>query len=117
MADRGVLTVQDTSIDQLGVTALLETTTVTDGDSFTNDGNTYLFVDNSTTAATTTFTFQTPAEVAGGVSVEEHEVIVLANAQAIIGKFDAATFNQSNGRVYFVADPVTDVNVLAFKAK
>ena len=116
MGDRVALTVVNADIDGLNITNN-DILPSADGNSFANsDGDVYLYAVNAS-AGDITLTFKTPATVAGGVGVDEHEVIVpKTNEEMIIGSFDPATFNQSDGTVHVDSSAQTDMLIMAFKA-
>ena len=116
MGDRVALTVVNADIDGLNITDnnILPSA---DGNSFANsDGDIYLYAVNASAGAIT-LTFKTPASVAGGVAVAEHEVEVPATTgMMIIGRFDPAIFNQSDGTVHVDSSAQADMLIMAFKA-
>lgn len=107
---RTALTVQTIDVD--GVAAAY-TAAQADGNSFVNDGQTFLHVKNA--GAEITATVQTPAKVQG-IDVEEVEVTIPATTgDVMIGPFPRAIFDQGAAGVYVDYSSVTTVTVAAFK--
>lgn len=96
-----------------GITPSYNAATVTDGDAFTNDGNTFIHVLNA--GAEKTLTIQTPVTV-GGIAVAEVTVTIPATTGTkLIGPFETTIFNQSDGRVYLDWSAVTGVTFAVVK--
>lgn len=104
-----VLTV--TQITRSGVLESLTAASST-GDSFPNDGNTFLVVKNGGASAITV-TIATPAKV-WGIDIAELSISVGAGATMFIGPFPEPVFNDANGRVNVSYSAVTSVSVGAF---
>jgi len=108
---RTVLTVQEIVIS--GLENALEAANA-DGEEFANDGNVFIMAANGSGGAIT-LTFKTPGTVGGGVAIDEHEVSIAAGDEEMIGPFDPAIFNQSDGNVDLDFSAVTSLTVGAFK--
>jgi hypothetical protein len=106
---RSALTVQ--TIVKTGLTHSLAAANV-DGNSFANDGNTYLHVKNAGVGSVTV-TIQTPGTV-DDLTVSDRTVTVGAGAEKLIGPLAPGIYNQS-GEVYVDYSGVTSVTVGAFK--
>lgn len=83
-----------------------------DGNSFDNDGNTFLHVKNAGVGSITV-TIQTPGTV-DDLAVSDRTVTVANGAEKMIGPFPPGIYNQS-GEVYVDYSGVTSVTVGAFK--
>jgi len=68
----------------------------TDGNTFVNDGRTFVYIDNGYTG-TITATFITPLTV-NGLAVADQTVAVATGANAAVGPFLPETFNTSSGK-------------------
>lgn len=110
---RGTLTVQEMTI--AGLQVAFTAATATDGDSFLNDGNTYLHVKNGG-GSPITVTIQTPVTY-GGIALADPTVTVTNGTEKVIGPFRKDIFNQTDGKVYFGCDAVTSVTVAAIRCK
>jgi hypothetical protein len=106
---RSALTVQ--TIVKTGLANALAAANV-DGNSFANDGNTFLHVKNAG-GSPITVTIQTPGTV-DDLAVAERTVSVTNATEKMIGPFPPGIYNQS-GEVYVDYSAVTSVTVGAFK--
>jgi len=79
------------------------------GDSFTNDGNTYLIVKNAS-GASITVTVNSQALCNFGF---DHDMVVTVNAGATqqIGPFTTSRYNDASGQVHWTYSAVTSVTV------
>ena len=88
------------SVETIILTGLTPTMNVAssdaDGNTFVNDGRTFVYITNGYTA-TLTATFITPRTVSG-LAVEDQTVSVVAAANAAVGPFLPETFNNSSGK-------------------
>ena len=84
-----------------------------DGEEFANDGNVFIHAKNASGGAIV-LTFKTPATVSG-VDIDEVEVSIPAGEERMVGPFDPAVFNQSDGNVDLDFDGVTSLTIAAFK--
>lgn len=113
-----LLTVQQTAVNS-GATLTANSATATTGDTFVNDGQTYLLVRNgSGSSITVTLTaVATSAQIVGGGSVAfaSPTVTVGAGANAVLGPFAPSLFN-SSGIMTVICSAVTSVTVSPFKA-
>jgi len=108
-----VLTVQ--TVSMAGITPTYAAATVTDGDDFANDGNTYVEVKNTGTQKTLTIT--TPATVRGVAIADLAITIPATTGDVKIGPFPPEIFNDGNGRVHTLLDAVTGATIGAFKVR
>ena len=109
---RTALTVQE--VVRTGITPSFGAAQTTDGNSFPNDGNTYIEVKN-TTATACTVTIQEP-ETVDGLAVADRTVSVPGTTgDKVIGPFPPARYNQSDGSVY--VDVSKAVTLGAFRLK
>jgi hypothetical protein len=112
MAD---LTVQNLTKD--GVVPSLAAADV-GGDTFANDGKTFILVENGATDVNITFA-ATPSSVEkpgfGTLAIENHVVTVPASTQKIIGTFPKSVFNNSSGKVSMTYDDESNVSIAAIK--
>lgn len=91
---------------------------ITDGAMFTNDGHTRVWVKNAGAGAHNV-TVVTP-RVVEGLAVADRVYVVGIGKSALIGPFDAATFNQPSGadagKAYVNVDGTgTEVTLVPFK--
>jgi hypothetical protein len=94
---RGILTVQN--VVKAGLSpALAAASTYTDGDSFPNDGRTFLWIKNSSTSVTVTIT---TTVTTGGYAVADQTCAVASTDTngKFLGPFDPNVFNDANGYV------------------
>lgn len=82
------------------------------GDSFANDGKTWLEVNNGG-GASITVTIAVPYTVDGS-AVTPPTVTIPAGQRRLIGKFDTTIYNDANGRVAVSYSAVTTVTVNPF---
>jgi hypothetical protein len=102
-----------TKIDRNGSdVATLKDTAIADNNSFPNNGQTFLQVDNGD-ASPVTVTVQTPRQV-DGLDVAEYTLSVGASERQIFGPFPTETFNQTDGTVYINWSSVTSLTFEAF---
>lgn len=104
-----------TPINRLGV---LSTTagvaaTATTGDTFPNDGNTFIEVLNGSGASINVTI--TPVRTVDGQIPAAKVIAVAAAARAMIGPFATADYNDTNGLVTFVCSAVTTVTAKALR--
>jgi len=105
-----VLTVQE--ISRAGVSGAL-TAAAGGGDSFPNDGRTYLDVNNGSGGAiTVTAAVQ---QTVDGKAVTGNAVSVGAGARTKIGPFPPGIYNDANGRVQLTYSGVTSLTVNPFR--
>jgi len=108
---RTALTVQDIAL--AGITPSYAAANA-DGNSFDNQGGSYLQVKNGS-GSQITVTIPTPAKV-GGVDLEDITVTVAATTgDKVIGPFAPELFNQSGGVVHVNYSAVTTITAGAFK--
>ena len=108
------LTVQDLDSDGLSVQTD-GASAASGGDSFRNDGKTFLAVHNGD-ASGMTVTLVTPQTVDGN-AVDDKAVAVAAGETEIIGPLPTATYNDSGNDVSVTYSSVTSLTVLAFRPK
>lgn len=90
------------------------TAAIADGHKFVNSGDIFFVIVNGAAGALVV-TFQTPATVAGGVTITEHTVTVAAGKTHIVGNFNKSIFNQSDGMVYVDTDVQADMSYAAVR--
>ena len=84
------------------------------GDSFTNDGKTFLLISNGGSSPITT---TIPCVKANDQGVTESVVSTITNAaQRFYGPFDVSYFNDANGHVSIAYSDVTSVSCCVFSA-
>ncbi len=105
------LTVQDVSL--AGVTPSYVAATLTDGNSFANDGKVLLHVKN--TGSQITLTVAAVAKLAGVSLTNPAIVIPATTGDKMIGPFDPTVFNQAAGVVYVTYTAVTGVTIAAIR--
>jgi len=108
-----ILTVQVVSLT--GIAPTYGAATVTQGDDFENDGNTFLQVKNSGTQKTITIT--TPATIHGVAIADVAVIIPATTGDKMIGPFPPEIFNDGNGRVHTLMDVETGVTLAAFRVR
>lgn len=114
----GTLVIQEITKAGLSLTEELVEPTATDGDTFTNDGKTFLYVENGA-VGDITVTIDCP-HVVDGLTLADRVVTVKGTGDAdgldkqLIGPF-TAIFNQSGGTVLATCSAVTDVLIGAFR--
>ena len=88
----------------------------TGGDSFPNDGRTYVHVKN-TNSAERTLTFESPTPCSFGVTDAAHDepVDVSGNTDEIIGPFPKSRFNDDEGRVQISYSATAGVTVAVIR--
>lgn len=115
MAEAAVLTPQ--SLTLAGTTPTYNTA-ATGGDTFQNDGRTYVHVKNGA-ASPITVTFASLASYSdnalGDLTLSDIAVSVPASGEKVIGFFPPTRFN-SNGRVTMTYSSATSVTVAVVKA-
>lgn len=110
----------DLTVSQMDFdTGLVLSTTAgdaTDHHSFTNaSGDVFIYVNNGS-GGSLTVTALTPQTVtSASLTVEDREYTVANGAVKFIGPFPTATFNQSDGKVYFNLSADTSVTLMAIK--
>lgn len=107
---RTAITVQE--ISRTGVTEALVAANAAGGNSFPNDGRTYLSV--VTTGTTSNVTVSVPITVDSQV-VTPRVVACTGTARYKIGPFPPNTYNQADGAVYVDFSAVTGVTIGAFR--
>lgn len=104
-----------TSPTMAGTTWTPTPATLTDGNSFANDGHRALWVNNAS-GGVLTITFDTPGTVDSDLAVPQRTVTVANGAAELIGKFDPAVYNQrsgvDSGKVLVTWSTVTSVTVV-----
>lgn len=105
-----VLTVNE--ISRAGVSGAL-TAAAGGGDSFANDGRTYLDINNGS-GGSITVTFVTQQTV-DGLAVADLAVAVGAGVRTKVGPFPPGIYNDVNGRVQVTYSGVTSLTVNAFR--
>lgn len=87
------------------------------GDSFQNDGNTFLHVKNGDTGGHTVTVAVQKTITIGGVtlSISDPSVTITADGDQFIGPFDRDWFNDNNKLVQISYDAVTSVTVAVMK--
>jgi len=106
---RTALTVQEVTLSGLSPTFSAANA---DGNSFANDGDTFLYVKNGG-ASSITVTIITPAKEQG-VDIEDITVTIAASGEKMIGPFPRRLFNYTDG-VHVDYSAVTSVTVAAIK--
>lgn len=89
------------------------------GDEFQNDAKTLVYVKNGATDVNITFQAQntlTSKPGFGDITLGNQVVTVPANEERAIGYFEAAIFNDINGRVQMSYDDVANVTIAVLKA-
>lgn len=109
-----VLTVQD--ISQTGVAGTLAAATATTGDTFVNDGKTFIEVYNAAVASiNVTIKSQVPCNLSS-----LHDLVVpvagsgTASERKKIGPFEPSRFNDATGKVTVICSSATTVTIGAF---
>ncbi len=114
----GTLVVYNIVRAGLSLTEGLVEPTVTDGDSFANNGKTFLYVENGSVAPITV-TIDCP-HVVDGLTLADRVVTIAATGDGdgldkqFIGPF-TAIFNQSGGTVLATCSAITDILIGAFQ--
>ena len=88
------------------------------GDSFTNDGRTFLFVKNGATDVVVTITAQTTSATKpgfGDITLTNEVVTVTAGTEQMIGPLEQAIFNDASGLAQVTYDDTTNVTVAAVR--
>lgn len=86
------------------------------GDTFANDGSTFIHAKNANVSVTRTLTFaSTQTNVPAGTTVTNVTVIIATSSEEMIGPFPKAAFDNSSGAVAITYDDETDVTLGAFK--
>lgn len=80
------------------------------GDTFLNNGDTFIHVKNAQAAATVTVTIVTQASV-DGLAVADKTVTIAATEDAIIGPFPTSVYNTAAGMVTLTYNTVTTVTI------
>ena len=109
-----VLTVVDASIT--GASSIPTVAVTAAGDSFANDGRTFVIIKNSSGANAYTVATTTPA-TAYGQAIADGSTSVGTSASVLFGPFPTAAFNDSGGAValaYTGTAPATDLTVKVF---
>lgn len=96
------------SIQRAGAIPTYNPATVTDGDSFVNDGRTWVHVKNGS-ASPVTLTIAVPQTV-DGLDVADRTVSVAAGAEKVIGPFPTTTYNQIDSSVWLNWSAVADIS-------
>jgi hypothetical protein len=89
-------TLTPNSIVATGLTVPAFSSPGSGGDTFANDGRTFLEARTAGTASTVTIT--TPNSI-GGLGIADQTVVLAATATAMIGPFPPALYNDSAGNV------------------
>lgn len=105
-----VLTVNE--ISRAGVSGAL-TAAAGGGDSFANDGRTYLDINNGS-GGSITVTFVTQQTI-DGLAVADLAVAVGAGVRTKVGPFPPSIYNDANGRVQVTYSGVTSLTVNPFR--
>jgi hypothetical protein len=100
-------------ITRSGVTPSLGAV-VEEGDSFANDGNTFVEILNSSGANAYTVTFDANGSYKG-VALQDVEVSIPANGNKLVGPFPIEAFGSTVGVTYSGSAPETDLTIGAFK--
>lgn len=111
-----VLAVQD--LERAGVTPVFNAAAA-GGDEFQNDGKTFVYIKNGVTDVNVTFTAQktlTSKPGFGDLSLTNQTVLVPGSSEKAIGFFQAAIFNDVNGRVQVTYDNEVNVTIAVLKA-
>lgn len=104
------LTVQEITRD--GLTPSMENA-ASEGDSFNNNGRTFLWIkDTGTTAPTVTIEIQ---ETVDGQGVTDPTVAVGSGEERLIGPFPTSIYNDDDDLVQVSYDDETDVEVAAIR--
>jgi hypothetical protein len=106
------LTVQD--VTRSGLTPTFAAATST-GDSFANNGSTFLYVKNGHTAAQSVTVDSQYAPLPVGTAQSDAVVSVAAGGEALIGPFPTRSFNDADGLVQVTYSGVTALTVAAIK--
>lgn len=87
-----------------------------DGHSFLNDGDkrTFIAVDNSAGAVSTTLTIETYGTI-DGLAISDRTVVVGAGDMVLVRPGPTSIFNRPDSTVWFGLSPVTDVTVAVVK--
>ena len=99
-------------VSRAGVSGAL-TAAAGGGDSFANDGRTYLDVNNGS-GGSITVTFVTQQTI-DGLAVADLAVAVGAGARSKVGPFPPSIYNDANGRVQVTYSGVTSLTVNPFR--
>lgn len=104
-----------TAVSKAGAAIATANSNTTDGNTFANDGRTFLYLSNPG-ASTAVVTVATGASV-GGFAVADQTITLLTTVEKIAGPFDPALFNDANGLVTitFSDAGAADVDVMAFR--
>lgn len=104
-----------TSISRVGVLSTVAgaAATASVGDTFANDGNTFIEVLNGGGASINVTI--TPVRTVDGQTPAAKVIAVAAAARAMIGPFAPADYNDANGLVTFVCSAVTTVTAKALR--
>jgi len=112
MAGREPLTVQN--VVRSGLSHTTTAADTTDGNSFPNDGRTFIRVVNDTAGAVVV-TIQTPGEVDGQAIGDRTVSLTATTGDKMIGPFPPAYYNQSDGSVYVDVDDACDIGAFRLK--
>ena len=104
---RTAISVQD--VVRSGLVPTMTTANKTDGNKFSNDGKTVIYVYASSTAPT--ITIQTPGTV-DGLAVADRTASVTATQRKFFGPFPPSQYNQGNDEVYIDVDNQCQIAVL-----
>lgn len=88
------------------------------GDTFENDGNTFLHVKNGATDVTVTVTAQNTTTTKPGygtITLTNAVYTVSATSEGFIGPFEPSIFNSSNGQASISYDDNSNVTIAAIK--
>ena len=89
----------------------------TGGDTFANDGRTYVHIKNGNVAARTV-TFDSPGTCSFDTAANaghDLEIVVAANSEQIVGPFPIARFNDGDGVVAMEYTAVVDLEVAVLR--
>ena len=78
-----------------------------------NDGRVFLHIIN--TGTTHTLTVQTPGEVAGLAVADPTATLTATTGNQMVGPFEPAIFNQSDGAVYIDFEAITGMTVAVLR--
>ena len=106
------LTVQNSAVSGLEAT---KNAADAAGDKFSNDGNIIAIIENGD-ASDHTATFQTARSI-GGLAIADPAITVTAGEERIVGPFDPALFNDSDGYVNISYDAVTSVTIQLIRVR
>lgn len=112
------LTVASAGSFAVGLACTLAAPDNVNGNSFVNDGNTFLLVNNtnSTSSQTLVFTMATGPKTLNGVLGTTQTVTLAHSVTSIIGPFPQGYYNNTNGQVVFTASTATNLTLQAISA-